>query len=201
MICIPTRVEIERTPADLILPDAELATSNLLLPIQEDDHIEGSPNARYTLVEYGDYECPACGQLFQTIRQLHEQFGGEVRLVFRHYPLSGRHPHAQQAGEAAEAADAHNKFWQMHDLLFENQSALKFKDLVRYAEKIGLETKRFREDLKKRVYEERVREDFRRGVANGVYGTPGLFINGIRHNGGLEFEAIVAQLKKSEHAA
>jgi formate-nitrite transporter family protein len=179
-----------------------LAISNLLLPIQPEDHVEGEPNARYTLVEYGDYECPACGQLFVTIRQLHRQFENDVRLVFRHYPLSGRHPHAQQAGEAAEAAGAQNSFWQMHNLLFEHQNALKFKDLVRYAGEIGLDIKRFRDDLKRRTYEDRVREDFRRGVANGVYGTPGLFINGIRYNGsGLEIEAILEHVKKHEAPA
>jgi len=194
-----TGVQITRSngPAD-----DGLATSNLLLPIQPEDHVEGEPTARYTLVEYGDYECPACGQLFKTIRELHKRFENHVRLVFRHYPLSGRHPHAQQASEAAEAAGAQNSFWQMHNLLFEHQSALKFKDLLRYAGDIGLDIKRFRDDLKRRAYEDRVREDFRRGVANGVYGTPGLFINGIRYNGsGLEVEAIVEYVKKQEAAA
>ena len=167
----------------------------LLLPIQPDDHVEGSPQARYTLVEYGDYECPACGSLFLTIRQLHARFGGEVRLVFRHYPLSGAHPHADQAAEAAEAAAAQDRFWEMHDLLFEHQDALRTKDLYKYSEQLGLDTKRFRTELKERTYEERVREDFRRGVANGVYGTPGLFINGIRHNGGLDLESILGKLQ------
>jgi protein-disulfide isomerase len=176
--------------------ESALELSNLLLPIQPEDHVEGAPTARYTLVEYGDYECPVCGTLFLTIRQLHQQFGDDVRLVFRHYPLSGLHRNAQQASEAAEAAGAQNRFWEMHNLLFEHQNALKFKDLVRYAEQIGLETKRFRDDLKKRTHEERVREDFRRGVANGVYGTPGLFINGIRYNGGLESDAILEHLKR-----
>jgi protein-disulfide isomerase len=174
-----------------------LALSKLLLPIQPEDHVEGSPEAQYTLVEYGDYECPACGSLFVTIRQLHEQFGDEIRLVFRHYPLSGRHPHAQQAAEAAEAAGAQNRFWEMHNLLFEHQDALGSKDLYKYAEQMGLDSKQFRNELKKRVYEERVREDFRRGVANGVYGTPGLFINGIRYDGGLDPDSILKQLKSA----
>jgi protein-disulfide isomerase len=170
----------------------------LLLPIQPGDHVEGSSHARYTLVEYGDYECPACGSLFLTIRQLHAQFGDEVRLVFRHYPLSGAHPHAEQAAEAAEAAAAQDRFWEMHDLLFEHQDALRPKDLYKYAEQLGLDSARFRSELKERTYEDRVREDFRRGVANGVYGTPGLFINGIRHNGGLDLESILDKLKKTE---
>jgi protein-disulfide isomerase len=170
----------------------------LLLPIQPGDHVEGSPDARYTLVEYGDYECPACGSLFQTIRQLHAQFDGQVRLVFRHYPLSGAHPHAEQAAEAAEAAAAQDRFWEMHDLLFEHQDALRTKDLYKYSEQLGLDSGRFRGELKQRTYEDRVREDFRRGVANGVYGTPGLFINGIRHNGGLDLDSILNKLKETE---
>ncbi|HEX4769826.1 MAG TPA: thioredoxin domain-containing protein [Bryobacteraceae bacterium] len=178
-----------------------LSDLNLLLPIQPEDHVEGEPNMRYTLVEYGDYECPACGQLFQTIRELRRRYENQVRLVFRHYPLSGRHPHAQQASEAAEAAGAQNSFWPMHNMLFENQNALKFKDLIRYAGAIGFDAKRFRDELKRRIYEDRVREDFRRGVANGVYGTPGLFINGIRYNGGLEIEAILEHVKNREDAA
>jgi formate-nitrite transporter family protein len=170
----------------------------LLLPIQPDDHLEGSPTARYTLVEYGDYECPACGSLFVTIRQLHAQFGDQVRLVFRHYPLSGAHPHAEQAAEAAEAAAAQGRFWEMHDLLFEHQDALRTKDLYKYSERLELDSERFRRELKERTYEDRVREDFRRGVANGVYGTPGLFINGIRHNDGLDLESILKKLKETE---
>jgi len=170
-----------------------LALAKLLLPIQEDDHVQGSEDARLTLVEYGDYECPACGALFVTIRQLHEQLAGQVRIVFRHYPLSGRHPQAQLAAEAAEAAGAQGKFWEMHDLLFENQNALFEKNLLKYAEKLALDVKRFRRELKDRTYESYVREDFRRGVANGVYGTPGLFVNGVRHAGGLDAEAIIGK--------
>ena len=112
----------------MVQPDSA-NNSQLLLPIQPDDHVEGSPQARYTLVEYGDYECPACGSLFQTIRQLHAKFGADVRLVFRHYPLSGIHPHAEKAAEAAEAAAAQGRFWEMHDLLFEHQDALRTRDL------------------------------------------------------------------------
>jgi protein-disulfide isomerase len=192
-------VEPDRTDDGLTHLNGEgLANLNLLLPIQPEDHVEGSPNAHYTLVEYGDYECPACGRLFMTIRQLHKQFGDDVRLVFRHYPLSGKHPHAQQAAEAVEAASAQGRFWEMHDLLFEHQGALKPKDLARYAEQLGLDGKRFHDDLKHRTYEDRVREDFRRGVANGVYGTPGLFINGIRYNGGLDVESIQQLLKEEQ---
>ena len=174
----------------------ELECSTLLLPIQPDDHVQGPPEALYTLVEYGDYECPACGRLFTTIRGLCSRFGDELRLVFRHYPLSGIHPHAQQAAEAAEAAGAQGHFWEMHDLLFAHQNAQKTSDLKRYAEQLSLDTRRFRDELKRRVYEGRVREDFRRGVANGVYGTPGLFINGIRYSGELDLDSLLTRLKE-----
>jgi protein-disulfide isomerase len=176
-------------------PQEALDLSRLLLPIQPDDHIQGAPDAKYTLVEYGDYECPDCGRLFLIIRQLRAQLGDELRLLFRHYPRSGIHPHAQQAAEAAEAAGAQGRFWEMHDLLFANQNALRTKDLYEYAEQLSLDTQRFRGELKNRTYEDRVREDFRRGVANGVYGTPALFINGVRDNGALEQDSLLAQLK------
>ncbi|MBV8897380.1 MAG: DsbA family protein [Acidobacteriaceae bacterium] len=164
--------------------------SKLLLPIQPDDHVQGEEDARFTLVEYGDYECPNCGQLFQTICDLRLQHPRNIRLVFRHYPLSGIHPHALQAAEAAEAAGAQGKFWEMHDQLFANQGALHTKNLLNYAEKLALDMTRFSRELKGGVYEDRIRLDFRRGVSNGVYGTPGLFINGIRYNGPLDATAV-----------
>jgi len=173
----------------------ELDLSKLLLPVQPDDHIQGAPDSLYTLVEYGDYECPDCGRLFVTIKALRTRLGEDVRLVFRHYPRSGLHPHAQQAAEAAEAAGAQGKFWEMHDLLFANQNALTTKDLYRFATLLQLDTERFRDDIKHRTYEDRVRGDFRRGVANGVYGTPGLFINGIRYDGALDENSLLTDIQ------
>jgi protein-disulfide isomerase len=190
------------TPPNFTSPEDEitlesgdgLSLARLLLPIQPEDHVQGAADAKLTLVEYGDYECPACGTLFLTIREIHRKLAGDVRIVYRHYPFSGRHPHAQMAAEAAEAAGAQGKFWEMHDLLFEHQSALEQKHLLGYAEQLGLDRDIFRKALKDRVYEQRVREDFRRGVANGVYGTPGLFVNGIRHNGALDAQSILGTL-------
>ena len=172
-----------------------LDSSRLLLPIQPDDHVQGLADARYTLVEYGDYECPDCGRLFYTLRDIRSSLGQELRLAFRHYPRSGIHPQAQQAAEAAEAAGAQNCFWEMHDLLFQNQSALKRKDLERYARQLPIDAPRFNEELKNRMYEQRVREDFRRGVENGVYGTPGLFINGVRYDGAIDHDSLLERLK------
>lgn len=174
-----------------------LDLSKLLLPIQPDDHAQGSDDALYTLVEYGDYECPGCGKLFVTIRALHGRLADQLRVVFRHYPRSGVHPHAQQAAEASEAAGAQGRFWEMHDLLFSNQNALRTKELLSYAKQLSIDQERFRKELKARIYEERVREDFRRGVANGVYGTPALFINGIRYDGEQDFDTLLIRLKEA----
>src|ERR1700681_568038 len=157
--------------------------SRLLLPIRPVDHVQGPENAPFTLVEYGDYECPDCGRLYIILRDLQRDIASRLRIVFRQYPLSGVHRHAQQAAEAAEAAGAQGKFWEMHTLLFERQQALRTKDLIRYAEELALDVERFRKELKDKTYNERVRADFRAGVQNGVYGTPSLFLNGVRYDG------------------
>jgi protein-disulfide isomerase len=156
--------------------------SRLLLPIRPIDHVRGPEDAPYTLVEYGDYECPDCGRLYVILRDLQSDIASRLRIVYRHYPLSGIHPHAQQAAEATEAAGAQGKFWEMHTLLFERQQALRTKDLIRYAEELNLDVDRFRHELKNETYSERVRADFLAGVQNGVYGTPGLFLNGVRYD-------------------
>jgi protein-disulfide isomerase len=146
------------------------------------DHVHGPENAPYTLVEYGDYECPDCGRLYVILRDLQIDIASRLRIVFRHYPLSGVHRHARQAAEAAEAAEAQGKFWEMHTLLFEREQALRTKDLIRYAEELTLDVERFRHELKNETHSERVRADFLAGVQNGVYGTPGLFLNGVRYD-------------------
>ncbi|HEV2200507.1 MAG TPA: thioredoxin domain-containing protein [Bryobacteraceae bacterium] len=168
--------------------------SRLLLPIRPVDHLHGSEDAPYTLVEYGDYECPECGRLYVILRDLQTDVAARLRIVYRHYPLSGAHPHAQQAAEAAEAAGAQGKFWEMHTLLFERQQALRTKDLIRYAEELGLDVDRFRAELKNETYNLRVRADFLAGVQNGVYGTPGLFLNGIRTDGGWDKASLMSHL-------
>ncbi len=156
--------------------------SRLLLPIRPFDHVHGPEDALYTLVEYGDYECPSCGDLYLILRDLQKELASRLRVVFRHYPLSGVHPHAEQAAEAAEAAGAQGKFWEMHTMLFDRQQALDTKDLIRYAGELGLDVWRFRREVKNKTYRERVRADFVAGVQNGVYGTPGLFLNGVRYD-------------------
>ena len=170
------------------------SAERLLLPIRPVDHALGPEDAPYTLVEYGDYECPDCGRLYVALRDLQRDIASRLRVVFRHYPLSGIHHHAQQAAEAVEAAGAQGKFWEMHTLLFERQEALRTKDLIRYAEELTLDVERFRDDLKNETYNERVRADFLAGVQNGVYGTPGLFLNGVRYGGEWDKESLQSHL-------
>ena len=168
--------------------------SRLLLPIRPSDHVHGPEDAPYTLVEYGDYECPDCGRLYVILGDLQRDSASRLRIVFRHYPRSGVHRHAQQAAEAVEAAGAQGKFWEMHTLLFERQQALRTKDLIRYAEELTLDVERFRHELKNETYSERVRADFLAGVQNGVYGTPGLFLNGVRYDGEWDKESLRSHL-------
>lgn len=176
------------------MPEDSADLTRLLLPIHKDDHVHGPESARYTMVEYGDYECPDCGRLFDIIRNLQSTLGEQLRIVYRHYPLSGIHPQALEAAQAAEAAGEQSRFWEMHAVLFQNQSALQRKNLIAYAESLQLDVERFRQELKKRVYEDRVREDFRRGVQNGVYKTPGLFLNGVRHDGPWDRDTLLSVL-------
>src|SRR5579872_2262641 len=129
----------------------------LLNPVHQWDHVRGPADAAFTLVEYGDYECPDCGRLFGILQDLQQEFSTRLRLVYRHYPLSGIHKHAEMAAEAAEAAGAQGRFWEMHDLLFQHQDALERKNLASYGESLGLDRERFGRELKKRVYENRVR--------------------------------------------
>jgi len=168
----------------------------LLLPVGPRDHIQGPANAPVTLVEYGDFECPYCGAAHPIIKKTQEIMRDDLRFVFRHFPLTQVHPHAQAAAEAAEAAGSQGQFWEMHDLLYENQPRLDALHLVRYAEERGLDTVRFVRELKEGVYQGRVREDFMSGVRSGVNGTPAFFINGIRYDDSWELEPLVAALEE-----
>jgi protein-disulfide isomerase len=163
-----------------------MTTPEELSEVFDWDHIRGPASASLTLIEYGDYECPDCGTVFRTLQKLHDELDSRFRLVFRHYPYSGIHKHADLAAEAAEAAGAQGHFWRMHDMLFENQSALQLKDLLSYASKLELDIDRFQHELKQHVHSDRVRQNFIRGVKDGVRGTPGLFLNGVRHHGALD---------------
>lgn len=155
------------------------------------DHIQGPGNAPVTLVEYGDYECPYCGQAYQIIKKVQDNLGGNLRFVFRNFPLTQVHPHAQNAAEAAEAAGAQNKFWDMHDCLYEHQQALDDRHLEKYAKIVGLNSERFNEDMNNHTHAPRIREDFLSGIQSGVNGTTSFYINEIRYDGPWDLDSLM----------
>jgi protein-disulfide isomerase len=185
---------IARLPAELRARQL-LATAEELLDLSDDvdperDHIRGPESAPVTLVEYGDYQCPYCGQAEVVIRELLDEFGDELRYVWRHLPLSDVHANAQMAAEASEAAAAQDAFWPMHDRLLASQDELDARDLRRSAEELGLDGERFWDDLRRRVHAERVAEDVASADTSGVAGTPSFFINGRRHQGAYDVETL-----------
>jgi protein-disulfide isomerase len=159
------------------------------------DHVQGPADAPVTLVEYGDFECPYCGAAYLIVKKVQEAMGDNLRFVFRHFPLTQIHPRAEGAAEASEAAGAQGQFWEMHDLLYENQRALDPMHLLGYAEDLGLDTQRFVRELEERVHQPRVREDFMSGVRSGVNGTPAFFINGIRYDGSWDVAPLLEALE------
>lgn len=171
--------------------------AKLALPVSERDHVQGSPHAAVTLVEYGDYECPHCGAAYGVVKQIQEAMGDDLRLAFRNFPLAQIHPYAARAAEAAEAAAAQGRFWEMHDLLYEHQRTLDDEHLLRFAEEANLDTERFSRELDEGVYQERVREDFMGGVRSGVNGTPTFFINGVRHDGSWEMASLLDAIERA----
>jgi protein-disulfide isomerase len=169
--------------------------SHLVLPVSPRDHVRGSLGANQVLVEYGDYECPHCRSAGPTVNEVQRQMGDSLAFVYRHFPLANAHPHAWKAAEAAEAAAAQGRFWEMHDDLFEHQEALDERDLVVYARDLGLETSRFSLDLSAGMHLAHIDEDFRSGVLSGVSGTPMFFINGIRHEGSYDVDSLLSALR------
>jgi protein-disulfide isomerase len=170
----------------------------LTLPVSPArDHIRGPVDAAVSLVEYGDYECPFCCAAHPIVKAIQEQMGDELQFVYRHFPLTTVHPHAEQAAEAAEAAGAQQRFWAMHDVLFENQQRLDAPYLHAYAEALGLDVRQFDRELVEHVHADRVREDFLSGVRSGVNGTPTFYINGVRHDGSYEFPVLMAALQRA----
>jgi protein-disulfide isomerase len=161
------------------------------------DHVRGSSDARVTLMEYGDFECPYSGRAYPIVRDLQERMGEQLRFIFRNFPLTTVHPHAEQAAEAAEAAAAQGRFWEMHDLLYENQRHLRDDDLRSYAQTLNLDLDLFDNDLAEHVHADRVHEDFMSGVRSGVNGTPTFFINGLRHDDSYELETLLRGVQRT----
>jgi protein-disulfide isomerase len=172
--------------------------SELTAPVDADrDHTQGPADAPVTLVEYGDFQCPYCGRAYPIVKEVQARMGDRLRFVFRNFPITTSHKYAEQAAEAAEAAGAQGKFWEMHDVLFENQPRLADDDLRGYAERVGLDLDRFDADLAEHTYAERVRDDFMGGVRSGVNGTPTYYINGARYDDPYDVETLVAALERA----
>ena len=167
-------------------------TTRLLTPVDADDHAMGPTTAPMTLVEYGDFECPQCGLAYPILKRVQRQLGDRLRLVFRHFPISAAHPHAQHAAETAEAAAVQAEFWRMHDALYEHQDRLDDSSLIKYAKALDLDVGRVERELAEGVYRSWVRDDFLGGVRSGVNGTPTFFLNGVRYDGDWTDEAAFA---------
>jgi protein-disulfide isomerase len=173
----------------------------LTMPVSEDrDHIQGPTEAAVTLVEYGDYECPYCGAAYPIVKEVQSRMGERLRFVFRNFPIATSHPHAEQAAETAEAAATQGRFWQMHDVLYENQRRLRIPDLRDYAERLALDLERFDRELAEHAHAARVREDFMSGVRSGVNGTPTFYINGARHDDSYDIDTMLAALERAASA-
>lgn len=176
------------------------ANSNrrLIPPAGSRDHVQGTDIAPFTLVEYGDYQCPDCRDAYRIVQTLQQQLGDRLRFVFRHFPQEEIHPEALHAAEAAEAAGAQGKFWEMHNILFENQQKLGNGFLLEYAIAIGLSSHQFLAEMTDDVHVERVRADYTSGVQCGVTHTPTFFINDVRYNGNWDAATLIAAILSRE---
>lgn len=171
-------------------------TLSLAVPVTDDDHAQGPPDAPFVLVQYGDYECPYTRRSLAEIEVVRSELGDALRWVFRNFPLTEIHPHALQAAEAAEGAGAQGRFWEMHAMLFEHQKALERDDLYRYAADIGLDGEAFASALAG-AHLDRIEADFDGGVRSGVRGTPTFFVNGLRHDGSYSSSQLLSALRAS----
>ena len=163
-----------------------MSKANFLLPDPKRDHIEGPIDAPIKLVEYGDYECPYCGLAYPIVKNIQRKLGDTMGFVFRNFPLSKIHPYAFDAAVATEAAGLQQKFWEMHDIVFENQKSLDSEDLFLLAQHIGLDPERFKQDIQRPDLAGKVEQDFEKGIRLGVNRTPTFFANGKKYDGGLD---------------
>ena len=169
----------------------------LTVPVGERDHSHGAPDAPVTVVEYGDFQCPHCAMAHGIVEEVLQHAGPMMRFVYRHFPLPGMHPQAVIAAQAAEAAAAQGKFWEMYDVLFLNQDALDPDDLIGYAAAIGLDTRRFVDDMERGTHAARVEDDLDSGMRSGVTGTPAFFINGERWEGPREVNFLLGAIREA----
>jgi protein-disulfide isomerase len=189
-----------RTNKTLLEPTGKEAETyeapKLVVPVDPSrDHVQGDPKAIFTLVEYGDYQCPFCGAAYPEVKRVQKELGSKLRFVFRNFPLTNVHEYAMVAAEMAEAASAQGKFWEMHDFLYEHQGTLRDQGVaLGYARKLGLDTQKFEREISQHLYQKRIKDDFMGGVKSGVNGTPTFYVNGVRHDGPAEAKAIVESL-------
>jgi protein-disulfide isomerase len=156
---------------------------DLTLAVNSNDHIYGDINAPLEVVEYGDYECPFCGRAYPIVKSIQEKLGADMKFIFRNFPLRKIHPHAYPAAVATEAAARQGKFWEMHDIIFENQKTLEPENLFAFASQIGLDMERFQKDILDESLYMKARKDFESGMQSGVNRTPTFFVNGKKFNG------------------
>lgn len=172
-------------------------TRRLTLPVGLRDHVQGSLRAPLMLVEYGDYECSYCANAYFVIKVVQQRLGERLRFTFRNFPRTNIHPHAELAAEAAEAAGIQGRFWEMHDKLFEHQDSLDRDSVLAYAAQIGLDLRRFEQDLKEHSFASRVREDLVSGKRSGVNATPVFFIGDSLYDGLWDVRSLTTALLKS----
>ncbi|HEX6509769.1 MAG TPA: DsbA family protein [Chloroflexota bacterium] len=175
--------------------------ARLVVPVNENDHVQGPADAPVTLVEYGDYECPFCGRAYGIVKRLQAELGDRVRFVFRNFPLVESHPHAEEAAEAAEVAAQQGKFWDMHDYLYEHQGALDERHLAEYARILSLDAVGFERELDGHAEHSRIEDDLESGLESGVMGTPTFFINGVRYDGSYDIDSMREALLAAEQAS
>lgn len=164
------------------------------MTVTSNDHIKGTENAKITLIEYADFECPFCARAYQSLASLLPKYGKDVRLVYRHFPLTDMHPDAQPAAEASEAAHAEGKFWEMHDAIFEGQDDLSDEAIIAMAEDIGLDSATFQDAWQSGKFAQRVESDAATGSQAGVHRTPTFFINGVQFEGDSDEASLDAAL-------
>jgi protein-disulfide isomerase len=169
--------------------------THLKPPVNSNDHIFGNEAALLELVEYGDLECPYCGQAYPIVKDIIQQLGSELKFVFRNFPLSNVHPHAFSAAVATEAAALQDKYWEMHDIIFENQRTLEPGNLFLFAEQVGLDMELFQHDMQLQQLADKVEKDFESGIRSGVNGTPTFFINGKKYDGDYNGNLLLKQLR------
>ena len=171
-------------------------STHLAIPVGPNDHVRGPADAKLTVVEYGDYQCPYCGQAYPIVEKLRKTFEGSMRFVFRNFPLGDVHPHAVAAAEMAEAVALQGKFWEIHDALYENQRDLGDAALRKYAQAVGADVDKAVNDIAGGGPEKRVEADFEGAIRSGANGTPTFFVNGVRYDGSWMYEPFAEYLNE-----